>query len=251
MQYHGVRVGNVKCNRTPLEDFGVYYFSSGKFKSEFKDNPSNFMWKICFTFDSSEEAIAHEERINSVASKIKSWANAYGKYIPADAAKNGRQKTLKERYGVDHNFKIPSVVYKRKETLHAKYGYENPSQSEIIKEKKRKTLKSRYGTENPFCLIDVKLSMKEKYGWDNPQRCPDIHNKTLNTNFQRYGVKCTFQIPSVKEKIKVKRQERMNRLSLMSDEEFESYLKTISQAKSIQAQLRSIRKDIINRRMSV
>jgi hypothetical protein len=241
LQYHGVRISNVKSNRTPVEDFGVYYFTSGKLKKEFKNNPSEFIWKLCFTFDTPLEAIIHEEHINNIIFKLPTWANAYGKYVPVDAAKVSREKSLMMKYGVNHNFKIPSVANKRKETIKNKFGVENPSQSEEIKRKKKETLLRRYGTSSTFKVIDVKSAMMLKYGADNPQRCPEIHNKTLKTNIKKYGVKYTFQSPNVIEKIHKKRKEMYIRLAKMSDNEFESYLKTISPIKSIQSQKKSQR----------
>lgn len=241
LQYHGVRINNIKNNRTPLEDFGIYYFTSGKFKNEFKNNPSGFEWKLCFTFDTSSEAIAHEERVNNVIFKLSTWANAYGKYIPVDTSKISREKTLMEKYGVDHNSKIPFVSEKKKKSYYKKYGVENPSQSYIIKNKKKETFQKRYGKETPFELIDLKQSYLKKFGVDNPQKCPEIRNKTLNTNIIKYGVKHTFQSPDVINKIHQKRKEMYIKLAKMTNEEFDVYLSTISQVKSVQNQKKSQR----------
>jgi hypothetical protein len=240
-QYHGVRVGNIKCNRTPVEDMGIHYFSSGKFKREFKANISNFEWKLCFTFDTPDEAIIHEGRVNEVASKLDTWMNAYGKYIPVLTSKISRETTLKEKYGVDHNFKIPQIAQKRKETIKSKYGSENPSQSEFIKEKKSRTFQRRYGVTSPFNLIDVKASLISKYGVDNPQKCPFIREKTYSTNLKKYGVKHTFQSPDVIKQIKERQTQYFKKLALMTDIEFEEYLKTITPTKSSQNQKKSIR----------
>ena len=42
IKYVGLRYRNVKFKRTPLEDFGIYYFTSGNLKEEFKENPKSF-----------------------------------------------------------------------------------------------------------------------------------------------------------------------------------------------------------------
>lgn len=46
IQYHGIRIHNIKLGISPNNDLGIRYFSSGKFKKEFKLNPQNFEWKI-------------------------------------------------------------------------------------------------------------------------------------------------------------------------------------------------------------
>jgi hypothetical protein len=60
IKYVGLRYRNVKFKRTPLEDFGTCYFTTGKLKKQFKANPKSFKTKLLFTYDSIEEAIAHE-----------------------------------------------------------------------------------------------------------------------------------------------------------------------------------------------
>ena len=241
-QYHGVRVANVKANRAPTEDFGKHYFTSGRFKEEFQSNSENFIWKLCFTFDTPDEAVSHEERINNVVSKLKTWANAYGKYVPVEPSKVAREKTLMERYGVDHNFKIPAIAQKRKDAIITRFGVDNPSQSNIIKSKKHNTFKTRYGVNSPFDLVNLKQIMNDRYGVDNPQQSKLVQDKTQKTNLNRYGVKYTFQVPAVKSKIHEKQRLYFVRLAEMPELEFEKYLETITSTKSSQNQKRSIRK---------
>ena len=50
IKYIGVRWLNVKLNKTPVQDFGKTYFSSGKLKKDFKKNPENFKIKFISTF---------------------------------------------------------------------------------------------------------------------------------------------------------------------------------------------------------
>ena len=76
VKYVGLRYFNIKLKRTPLNDFGIYYFTSGqKLKKEFKANPSNFKTKLLFTYDSIEEAIAHELELTDIAKDNKRYAN--------------------------------------------------------------------------------------------------------------------------------------------------------------------------------
>jgi len=84
IKYVGLRYKNIRLNRTPLNDFGIYYFTSGELKKDFKDNPNNFRTKLLFTYDSIEEAIAHELKLTSKAKDNKRYANlASYPHIPA------------------------------------------------------------------------------------------------------------------------------------------------------------------------
>ena len=76
IKYVGLRYSNIKYNRTPLEDFGIHYFTSGKkLKKEFKANPNNFKTKLLFTYDSVEEAINHELELTGKAKDNNRYAN--------------------------------------------------------------------------------------------------------------------------------------------------------------------------------
>ena len=76
IKYVGLRYANVnKHNRTPLEDFGIHYFTSGKLKKDFKANPNSFKTKLLFTYDSIEEATAHELELTGKAKDNKRYAN--------------------------------------------------------------------------------------------------------------------------------------------------------------------------------
>jgi len=76
IKYVGLRYRNIKFNRTPLEDFGIHYFTSGKkLKEEFKANPNNFKTKLLFTYDSVKEAIAHELELTEKAKDNKRYTN--------------------------------------------------------------------------------------------------------------------------------------------------------------------------------
>ena len=72
-KYHGVRWGN---KVPPIKDLGVVYFtSSKKIKNEFKHNPSNFKIKLCWTFDTVNEARLHEQKVNKKIYKRTIWIN--------------------------------------------------------------------------------------------------------------------------------------------------------------------------------
>ena len=76
MKYVGRRHHNIRLKRTPLEDFGIYYFTSGKkLKKKFKANRNGFKVKLLFTYDSVEESIAHELELTDKAKDNKRYAN--------------------------------------------------------------------------------------------------------------------------------------------------------------------------------
>lgn len=236
LRYYGVRFHNVKLGLCPLADFGVKYFTSGKFKKDFKKNPSNYEWEIRWTFDSVGDAVLFETGVNKRLYKRIGWANSYGKYVPVEAAKIGREKHYMTIFGVDHNSKIPAVVEKRKETFRQRFGVDNPSQSSTIKEKKKSTFLKRYGVTNPFDLINIKQRWLDKLGVDNPLKSKEIQQKVINTNLQRYGVKYTCQSKIVIDKIHQKRKDMYIRLAKMNDAEFLIYLRSISQHPAVQSQ---------------
>lgn len=75
MKYVGIRYANVKYNLTPNQDFGKVYFTSGRLRKEFKSNPDNFWFKLCYTFDSIEELFEWERKIALRIYKSPVWAN--------------------------------------------------------------------------------------------------------------------------------------------------------------------------------
>lgn len=72
-KYHGVRWGNLKSQRTPNDDFGKYYFTSGKMSKEFKQNKDLFEYRLCWTFDTKEEAQEYESKINTRLMYKNDW----------------------------------------------------------------------------------------------------------------------------------------------------------------------------------
>lgn len=75
MKYVGVRYANVKKNLTPANDFGKVYFTSGRLKKEFKTNPENFEFKLCYTFDTIDEMWEWEKKVVMRIYKYAVWAN--------------------------------------------------------------------------------------------------------------------------------------------------------------------------------
>lgn len=75
MKYVGVRYANVKLNLTPSQDFGKVYFTSGRLRKEFKRNPENFEFRLCYTFDSMESMWDWEKKVVMRVYKYPTWAN--------------------------------------------------------------------------------------------------------------------------------------------------------------------------------
>lgn len=246
VQYYGSRYGNVKLGKTPLEDLGKLYFSSGKFKLEFEDSPQSYEFKICHTFDSVGECVNYELKIISKIYKRKNWCNLNKNHFPVLDLSECRRKSMLIKYGVDHNFKIESVKQNRKVTFLKKYGVDNPTRSETIMEKMRRTNLKKFGVEwsveSDVIKSKIKSTFLKKYGVDNPNKYEGVRNKKMATNMIRYGVPHNFQSLDVINKIHEKRKDMYIRLSKMSDLEFSNYLSTISQNKSVQSQKKTQRK---------
>lgn len=118
-----------------------------------------------------------------------------------------------DKYGVDHNMKIPDVVerikatnleryghtcplqsQKAKDAVFEKYGVDNVFQHEEIKQKIRETNLERYGVENPSQSPEIILKKKATWeqnfgeGVDIPWKSPDIAAKRNASWLERYGV---------------------------------------------------------------
>jgi len=76
LKYHGVRWAN---KESPIKDFALNYFGSSKsnksFCEEFKRNPKNFFYRICWTFDNKEEAIEYETKVNKKIFRRSDFVN--------------------------------------------------------------------------------------------------------------------------------------------------------------------------------
>lgn len=72
-KYHGVRYANIKRNLSPNDDFAKKYFTSGKLHEDFKNNTSNYNYRLCATFDTIEEARDYESRVNTKLMYKTGW----------------------------------------------------------------------------------------------------------------------------------------------------------------------------------
>jgi len=246
LQYYGSRYANVSMGISPIDDLGKRYYSSGKFKTEFSLNPSNFEIKICNTFDSVDECLDHEHKVLSKIYKRISWINANKNHFPTTVDLSiPRKKSMLLKYGLDHNFKLEKVKADKKLTFLKNYGVDNPTKSPIVMDRVKKTNLEKFGTDWSFQSDDIKGKIREsfikKYGVDHPLKNIDVINKVKNTNFKKYGVEHVFQSQSVIDKIHIRRKEMYLRFAKMSDIEFDQYLLTISKHPSVQSQKKAQR----------
>lgn len=101
-KYHGVRFANIKKHKSPVDDFGIEYFTSGSLADDFKRNPQCYIVKLCWTFDTSQEALDYEYKVNKRIVKRLDWANkSYGKtFIPSpEAFAEGQKKRIQKVSG--------------------------------------------------------------------------------------------------------------------------------------------------------
>lgn len=105
IKYVGLRYHNIKFNITPLQDFGIHYFTTGKLKKKFKANPSDFKTKLLFTYDSIQEAIAHELELTAKAKNNNRYANL-ASYPHIPATPEVRRKISEGNKGKKHSNEV-------------------------------------------------------------------------------------------------------------------------------------------------
>ena len=117
-KYFGVRWGNTRFNRSPKNDFGIFYFSSIlKFKEEFKSKPNNFNFKLHATFENKIEAIRYEHFYNKKFTiKSNNWINrgAFPQIVPTAAYNKIKSNRMlgsgNTNYGKKHSKKIKKLI---------------------------------------------------------------------------------------------------------------------------------------------
>jgi len=109
--------------------------------------------------------------------------------------KRARIKGVKDKYGVDHNWKIPGAQKKKEETFLKKYGYKVPSKNLNVKKKMIMTNQERYGHNSPLQNEDVKakcvITSLENWNVPNPMQSRIVQDKVLKasrmTYLRKYG----------------------------------------------------------------
>lgn len=130
--------------------------------------------------------------------------------------KESYEKTMLKRYGVNHNFKLPSnikisgwvkhrnsILEKIRKNSIIKYGYESPNQNPEIKKKQLEGLINHYGSIENALKHKNELSRKtklEKYGTESYNNCEKTKQTLENkhTTFEHKN-NCTRYTKLIKE----------------------------------------------------
>lgn len=153
-----------------------------------------------------------EEGLNVGNGQLSKWIEILGgkKHSISDSnllesTKEKMKSTFQKNYGADNPLcKGTSAFEKRNKTIKDKYGVENIFQSkEVIKdiaEKKEKTVLKKYGVKNVFELQSTKdksrATCNKKYGTDYAIQNNDIKSKVAHKNVGRYKSKLEEKIES-------------------------------------------------------
>ncbi len=192
LKYHGVRWKNISLKLSPDDDFAKQYFSSGILRQEFKTNPTAFEFRLCWTFDTIEEARLYETEVNKKIYNRVDWANnnAYPAiYLNKESRKKISEKA-KQRLSIPENnpmygngHKLPWAGKTRPDHSERMKGENNPfykkhhtneSKQKISKTQTGKKYseevnkkKGLSGNKNPFYgkhhTEDSKRKMKESH----------------------------------------------------------------------------------------
>ena len=146
-KYFGVRYANVKKNRSPIQDFGNYYFSNSRtHKKVFKKKSKNYKFILHSTFDAAKEAISYERSyIKKYCLNSLIWSNKGAwPHIPAtrEIRKKISQAHKGKRIGKENHMfgKTHSPEAKKKISRVSKITMSKP-------EMKLKLLKGRLNSE--------------------------------------------------------------------------------------------------------
>lgn len=189
IKYVGLRYNNIKKNRSPLDDFGKYYFTSGRLKKEFKQNPANFKTKLLFTYDTVEEAIEDELQLTKKAVNDNRYSNiaSYPFIQPTEEsvkkmsmAKLGKKlgpHSEEHRRKISNSLKGHSVSDEaRKKMSKASKGRPGYFKGKNLSEEtKQKISASLMGNESP--RKGVKLSEETKMKMSKAKKGKPSHNK--------------------------------------------------------------------------
>jgi len=152
-KYHGVRYGNIKKNLSPLEDFAKVYFTSGKLHEDFKQNTSDYSYRICLTFDSVEEALEYESLVNTKLMYRDDWevwnnSKAIVNKISPSLGRKVKDTIIAEKISKSNKGKIRSKEIRIKNSLAQKQKVINGSHYWISEDHKIKS-SERMKQNNP------------------------------------------------------------------------------------------------------
>lgn len=117
VKYYGVRHANLRLNLTPLQDFGIKYFSSGCFSKEFRNYPERFTFRLHYTFDTPEEAKQYEHNILQRKYLRSDWANKAVSNLRIAYDEDVRQKMKDSYIGKDTTIRGKKSAITRQTTI--------------------------------------------------------------------------------------------------------------------------------------
>jgi hypothetical protein len=188
--YYGFRKAHIKANRTPEQDFFVYYYSSSKIvESMIKDfGIDQFEYSIVYQDTDIREVFWYEQDLIK-----KNWGD------PLMINKQYRDRDAGQ--GVFLLDKRPDGVTDRiKKTKLKKYGTLSPVRPGSV-EKMVATRKARDNYKQGQTMIDKMLSTKQTNGTMN-SNTPESRAKSRQTKIDRYGVPQPKHTPETIQKLK-------------------------------------------------
>jgi len=165
IKYVGLRYRNIKFNRTPLEDFGIHYYTSGKLKKEYKENPTNFKTRLLFTYDSIEEAISSELKLTKKVIKNNRYANiaSYPHIIHTGETKRKMSDASKGRTFSEETRRKLSIAHKSNWIAGKNLGRKGQKHSEESKRRMSVAQKGRiFSEETKRKMSDARQNISEE-----------------------------------------------------------------------------------------
>jgi len=103
-----------------------------------------------------------KERIMEYRTYYRNTKNNIEKYYCKKCAAKKSQKTMLEKYGVEHALQLEKFRNKSKDSWFKNYGVNHPSKSKIIKDKFYNTMLEKYGVKNALENKDILFKMMDK-----------------------------------------------------------------------------------------
>jgi len=150
-KYHGVRWANVRLKKSPRDDIGVVYFTSGKLSKDFKENTKDYEIFLSWTFDNKYDALDWEYRVNVKLLLKEDWVNkGAGKNIVQ--SEEGKLRMID-----DINKRWDDYSYRENISVKMKSVWADDSYKKRLSE----SHKERY-RKNPDLVNQIKKVRKEK-----------------------------------------------------------------------------------------
>lgn len=119
-----------------------------------------------------------------------------------------RQKTWKEKHGVDHPSKSVATKQKKINTMQIKYGVDFPLQSSVIYQRSVDTLLKNHNVKSPIHSREIKKKIDDtntaRYGVKNVFQASCVKEKISNTFLRRYGVRFAMQSSALRDRFQKK-----------------------------------------------